>query len=224
MNYVDLITIYLSCGAPFGVYQITKGSWAKSPSDFAKVVYAFFLWPAFLVPLMVERLSTEKHPRPHFWLEDIRNKIENTAFQGHMTASLFEFREIYYRFTGLSEALSEAVPQKTANDLFAISGIKNPVISSKCISRRNRERLEFHQVRARNEFVDLISSLARGNPEGGRVVDLAIELSAHLGDADAEDDLKALRPAKQKPETMRLSHHKEKQGSAIISISSPVAK
>lgn len=125
-------------------------------------------------------------------VEQIRSKIEEIAFSEGTTSSLFEFREVFYRFTGLFEAAYAAMPKRSSSKIFEISGHPDNQLASRCMVRRNRERLLFHQACARNEFVDVLATLAGFAPSADSVIHLGIELAEHLGDDDAVADLTAL--------------------------------
>ena len=78
--------------------------------------------------------------------------------------AVLEFRDVYARYTGLAMALTHTngdVP----NELFDISGHKGPDLAARCLARRNRRRLEFHMLQAKNEFDDAVTKLAAADPK-----------------------------------------------------------
>ena len=193
MNATDLIIIYLACGSPFGVYQITKWQEGQSAGSLAKTLMSFLLWPMFAVTLLVNRLNRDRpEEAANGRVEDIRSAIERIAFSEGSTAALFDFREVYYRFTGLFEAANTKIAKKPSSELFEVSGHHNKDLASRCLARRNREKLAYHQTLARNEFVDLISELANRQPGGSEITELALELADHLRDDDTSADLTAI--------------------------------
>jgi hypothetical protein len=188
MTVLNLLIIYLACGSPFGVYQLTKDNGTGTSADRLLVIASFLLWPIFLFILIYERLGprivTSKDR-----IESIRSEIENLAFGSGSTGSLFEFREVFYRYAGLVEA-AEANHDRFSAELFEISQHDKTAIASKCLSRRNRAKVEFHKTIARNEFVDLISGLI--SLDSREVLSLAIDLASELNDSTAIEELRSL--------------------------------
>ena len=197
MKLSDLLIIYLACGSPFGVYQITSGRQERSFRRYIVIAASFLFWPIFVVSLLLRRRSFgEKNAEitANALIENIRAELERVAFAGGETTALFEFREVFYRFTGLFEAANAANTEKTPRALFDVSGHTNKNLASQCLARRNREKLSFHQTLARNEFVDMIADLSRDKKICNEIGRLALELTRHLGDSAATDDLIALLP------------------------------
>src|SRR5258706_12375398 len=107
MNLNDLIIIYLACGAPFGVYQITKRQQDRSTKSWIVILASLLFWPVFVVALLVDRFVFDGHraeAATNARIESIRTEIERVAFSAGATALLFEFREAFYRFTGRFQA------------------------------------------------------------------------------------------------------------------------
>lgn len=195
MGPIDFTIIYLACGSPFAVYHITKRTETLSLAEAGMIAATFFLWPAFALPLALRRLFPARfgnRPSLRDRRGQIRSEIERIAFAEGPTAAVFEFREVYERFTGLFEAadLSGAY----ANELFKVTGHVNRDLASRCLARRNREKLDYHRSIARNEFVDLIADLSSRTPAAIEILRLAIELADHLGDEHTASDLGALDP------------------------------
>ncbi len=202
MNLTDLIIIYLACGAPFGVYQITKRQDVGSSAGWISISSSFLLWPAAAASLVIGRIffnsgQTELDRRTR--IEKIRIEIENAAFSGDAVSAVFEFREIFYRFIGLSEAAYTMPAGKSVNEIFKISGHKNAVLASRCLSRRSIERLAFHQDKAQDEFVELVKSLTA--PQQERIVRLILELADHLPNRYPAVDLVDALTVQKKPHT-----------------------
>lgn len=200
MKLTDLIIIYLACGSPFGVYQITKRQPAGS-TRWAVIVSSFLFWPIFAVTLLVDLFVSQDarvKALAHSQIEHIRSEVESIAFSDATIVSVFEFREVFYRFAGLLEAAREQEGPKT-NELFEISGHGDKSLASRCLARRNRERLAFHQMQVRNEFVDLISEIAGIEHERDEIIGLALQLVDQLGDEEAKADLTALLPGQTQP-------------------------
>jgi hypothetical protein len=195
MNVTDLIVIYLACGSPFGVYQITRRRPGRSGINWVRVVSSFVLWPAYAAALLAGRFlpnTARGEAKRHSITEDIRFDIEQLVFPEASISSLFEFREIFYRYAGLSEAADVSSTVTASIEIFEISGHSNKGLASRCLTRRNGERLAFHRVSARNEFVDLLFRLTDAATNRDEVVGLALKLADNLQDRDLCFDLTAL--------------------------------
>jgi hypothetical protein len=194
MNLSDLIIIYLACGAPFGVYHFTKRGPSLANAKWLAVAGSFLFWPIFVFGFLVRHFisgnGTVQTAATAGRVEQIRNQIEAIAFFDSSMTSLFEFRDVYYRFISLLTAAVEKPPVR--NELFEVSGHTNNKLASRCLARRNLERLTFHQTCVRNEFVDLIRALADGAQDPDEIITLAAALTQYLGDKDATAELKSL--------------------------------
>ena len=190
MNISDLLIIYFAAGAPFGVYRITTLEDSPDTKAMLTVALHICLWPVYTVLFLRDRLlSKQTGDSSANIIDGIRIEIEQLAFADGTAAAIFDFREIFNRYAGLSEAANAEVPADLLHDFFELGSSENKTIASACIARRNREKLAFQQTSTRNEFVDLISDLSSYRPE---VFDFAIRLASHVNDLDAVADLKAM--------------------------------
>jgi len=208
MNVTDIIIIYLACGAPFGVYQVTKDRPLRSDIHWASVASSFVLWPALALSLMFDGFLPSKDASLR--IDRTRIQIEEIAFSGEPMSLLFEFREIFYRYTGLAEAMDGQTETPMAYSKMRWN--RSDTIAAKCIARRNREKLEFHLARARNEFIDLISELASSNRQ---VAAMALEMATQFGDMAAVHDLATIRDRSHVPDNRKISKSRTRSTSAI---------
>ena len=190
MNISDLLIIYFAAGAPFGVYRITMLNGIPTAKAMLNVALHICLWPVYAFLMLRDRLlSNEPDNRSANIIDGMRTEIEQLAFADGSATEIFDFREIFNRYAGLSEAANAESPANLLDEFFEIGSTENKTLASACIERRNREKLAFHQTIARNEFIDLMSDLASWQP---KVLELAISLAAHVRDEDAVADLKAI--------------------------------
>ena len=199
MNAVDLIIIYLACGSPFGVYRATS-QW---PIDWLNVLLGFLFWPAFAALLIADRLFSKKaRARAEFQLrlEDIRLALENTAFSGESIAGLFDFRETFYRYVGLSDAAITTDQSVSNAEIFDVTGHPNNPLASACLARRNSARLSAHRAAASEEFVRSISRLAATTASSIQIRNLALALADHLGDGETASLIREAGVAAIKPD------------------------
>ena len=201
MTVSDYMIIYLSAGAPFAVYVFLQMSGTPLVRRILTAFGAMLVWPVAAAIWIVRRFrgiepfgfeSADKSRR----INSLANSLERSILGNGSTVSLYEWREIYERYTGLSLAVAEAEDNSDDNELFEVAGNKNGKLGTVCLNRRNRNRLIFHHTQARNDFLDaLIRAKCDGDAFG-----LALELAALLDDADAAADLKSMRgPLEQNP-------------------------
>jgi len=188
MSYLDLAIIYLACGAPFGVYRALERTEQEPMRRFLSSSVAFLLWPGSVLVLLsgfaktAKRDPTELHRR----VEDFRVQMESLMFGGRSTSSLFDFREVFYRYTGLLEAVSTS-PQVSQFEV-QLDKRCSP-LQTVCLARRNRIRLDWHLDRARSDFLELV-----GRSFGSRDIhEIASRLVDMLNDTQAVSSLATTR-------------------------------
>ena len=183
MTLTDLTVIYFAYGSPFGVYQVTRVHSLRSARSAAAIAAHFVLWPIFAAANLRNWLSgngeaTETNLEEE--IGSIRSKLESIAYIDATASSVFKFREIFARFTGLTMALNGGRAANLSKDMFKIGGNENIILASACLDRRNRHRLAFHQKQARSEFDAFIASMARSHRNGDEIVELGLQLAELL--------------------------------------------
>lgn len=187
MSLFDLIIIYLAAGAPFGVYKVTTLKGSLAPKVVFGLLLQIVLWPAFTLKMLVGGESGIAEAGKE--LDRLQSEIEQIAFTDGSAAAIFDFREVFARYVGLSQAANIEVASGQVSDIFAIGKAENPTLATAILARRNREKLTFHQMTARNEFVDMIGEIAIGHSE---VILLAEKVAVCVNDELAIEDLAAL--------------------------------
>lgn len=179
MTFFDLIIIYLACGAPFGVYYFLhyrKRSFSRQ--IWIKSILAFLFWIPFAYRLLrngkIRRklfnlgfnsnTFTESQPEKQLFL--LQHRIEKFSLESRSPISIFEIREVFDRYCGLTLAIQnvgENFNEKNENAaaLFRIAERENVKLGAICLQRRNQKRLEFHQTQASKDFLKLIGHLSR---------------------------------------------------------------
>ncbi len=180
MSVADFLIIYLACGSPFGVYQITRNDFHRSGAiRLLTVTCSFLFWPIFGIGLLVGHFTgskTRSARESARGVLEVRREMENVFYAGGLTSSLFAFREVFDRFTGLSQASGEIAGNSAIHEIFEITKHPNKVLASRCLSRRNRSKLIFHQARSWKDMSDLMSF--ETSPE---MLSFAAKLNAELG-------------------------------------------
>ena len=179
MALLNLTVLYFAFGSPLGVYQMTPACRVRSGQTAAAVVFRFVLWPIFALALFRDWISsigvTSDLDRQ---IEGIRGRFESIAFTGNSAALIFEFREIFSRFAGLTAEVHRR--EWRQNELFVIANHGNVELASTCLARRNSRRLAFHRMRARGEFETFIADLAQSHPNGDEIMELGRQLTESI--------------------------------------------
>lgn len=121
----------------------------------------------------------------------IKKVFESTFLDRNKTAAVYEFREIFERYVGLSVAIIPAGTEAGSNEseLHRLTGHKNPRIGSACLSRRNLVRLLKHRDQAREDLYRMLVRIS-GLPESLSIAGvLAGELADVLRDSTAKSEL-----------------------------------
>lgn len=193
MQWTDLLIIYLSCGAPFGVYFFLqhrkKGISIRlllrsAAAGLVWIAYAYLLWRKNVAKrLTSQKKSLQKSlqnflPDPEIaLLEQQTSVLQEQVLQAfielnsnaRLKAQFFAFRDVLERFVGLTLAVKAdqsagigSGAEKNDHELFRIAGRKgkDAALAQKCLSRRNRLRLEEHQKNAREDFLKQVANLA----------------------------------------------------------------
>ena len=200
MDLTAIAIIYLACGAPFAVYQFTSG-FPRSPRE-KWLIFAGILigWPVVAARVVIDRLRVppgDRDPR----VEAIRASMERIAFPDNDIQPVFEFREVLYRFVGLRKALITLPSNNTLRTALGADSSGKEMLAARVHARRNRSRIENHYHAAREEFTEVIDRMAVEVPNDGDLIDLAVELSCHIGDPMVPEDFRLTRqitPASQR--------------------------
>jgi hypothetical protein len=232
MSFFDWLIIYLTCGAPLGVlYFFQNRKEQKGIRLWLKTFLTFIFWLPFGLRLLVNKArkysfdGKELFPRtakPETEIFLWRRQLEVNLLENDSQISIFEFREVFDRYVGLTlagDSGDNKIPE-TKKELFRIGNNGNVEIGAICLNRRNLNRLRFHQIQARQDFFQIIKRLMKLAPDKRNFVKSAADFFRFLNDAEAqaaldealfdnlpdENDFAVARSEKQiwKTETRRL--------------------
>lgn len=175
MDYIDLVIIYLACGAPFGVYELTITRRGRNVALHG--VSAILFWPAYTVRHLNAFFDPDTRLRHE--ARRIRIGLEEAAMSNASSSEVFEFRQVYEQLTGLAAARAE---RAGTHDLFAATGHPDPDLASICLARRNRIRIDFHLERSKQDLLRLIDKFRAKRSK--TVEDLLDELGSAIGSPD----------------------------------------
>lgn len=193
MTFFDIAIVYLACGSPFAVHSFLHPAHDTNFHRLLSGFTALLSWPVRLIALIGQKFYQQPEENPASDpVEKIRTDIERLFPEDPHGRSVFEWREVFDRYAGLARAVNTPRDESAPNEIFRIAGQKNDELANICLNRRNRKRLEFHHIQARNDFLSLVSNLSNGVAEQNRIRDLAIELVDLLKDDEAMRELEVI--------------------------------
>lgn len=224
MNYLDWLIIYLSCGAPLGIFYFLQNRRKEiSRRLWLKTFFTFICW----LPFGFQLLRQNKAGKRFLAAENLLSKIGKTeneifSFQKQFEAvfrendspiSLFEFREVFERYVGLTAAdnCKDRRLAESKKELFQIMNDKNSEIGAICLNRRNLKRLTFHQIQARRDFFQIIEQLAIVASDRKKFINSAAGFFRLLQDAEAQSALEKMSSDNLPNERNFAAKHPENQ-------------
>lgn len=172
MGFTDFLIIYLSCGAPFGVYHFVQNrKTASTGRNLLGALLRFILWIPFAAAMVVRRTSLANlyslgfdgnlslDSRRVREIAASRRRIEDLAVSA-TALSVFDCREVVERFIGLSDELRHVNAESDSPDaeIFSVAGHPDKGIASACLRRQIRRKLEFHLDLARRDLLAVAES------------------------------------------------------------------
>lgn len=196
MNLVDLLIIYLTWGAPFGVYYFFQN---RNYSTSIKLVFQSILVALIWIPYAIRLLHsfvTKKFRNNEFAdnnqtdsiVNEIERKFAEIIHEETSIISIYEFRETFERYLGLAKAASTEVIENDA-ELYQITNHENKKLASEILSRRNRSRLNAHHILARRDFLRMIEKIDSTFSAKEKIRTLAFDFVKILNDVEAQKQL-----------------------------------
>jgi len=161
-------------------------------SIWLQTALAFVGWPYFAGLFVFKSITGREAAKDTQTsrLDLIRVEMENRIIGHESITLLFEFRDIFYRYTGLSQEAANVSAAKGSSELFKIADGGNRDLSAKCMARRNARRLDFHRNLAAREFVDFMATVPVF--ERDHLIIQAIAICDELADAATRAELSDL--------------------------------
>ena len=150
VTITDAVIIYLACGAPLGMYR--AHSQGRTVGGILMVV---LMWPvaaARLAASAVRQAASDPRDR----LLSIRGEIESRALAGSSPEEMFEFREVFERYSGLAQALAESSSPAVAG-IFDLTDHPSKPLALSCLLRSQHAKLRRHAAAARAEIAAILS-------------------------------------------------------------------
>jgi hypothetical protein len=198
MNSFEFLIIYLTCGAPLGVFYFLQYRDEQNRTRlWFKTFSTFIFWLPFGFHLLKNKTNKKSFDFRKIFSESEKIQIQISTFQkqleeilhqSDLQISIFEFREVFDRYVGLTLAkdcgkVKTTEPEK---EIFQIANNGNTEIGVICLNRRNLKRLTFHQSQARQDFFQVINLLVKFASDEEEFVKSAAGLFQLLKDDEAQ--------------------------------------
>jgi hypothetical protein len=194
MNALEIFIVYLSCGAPFGVHFYFQNRSRGTRGDvFLKSFLTVVVWIPYALRLLHANITKKlfvnnfdgkrnSDSRRAPALAEAERRLIRYCSENCIGLSVFEIREIVERYAGLTLAVKQfSETDEGESELLKVANHENVRLGTKCLSRRNRLRLEFHQTLARGDFLKLLAN-EFSSEEIKKISPLALEFVTLLSD------------------------------------------
>lgn len=152
MTLSETLIIYLSLGAPVGVYFLQRESTSFDVHRFLRVVLAFALWPAALIGIIVRGDGARSGTRLSASHDTTHDHLIQTIFElakrdlGHIGRGqeTAQFREMIERYAGLLGSQTCETGGDVVMEFCTAAGHPNPELAAACHLRRLAAKLDIH--------------------------------------------------------------------------------
>ena len=194
MNAFEIFILYISCGAPFGVHFFFQN---RHKSTFLTALLKSFLTVVVWIPYALRVLNAnitknksvskfdaadESDSALREKLDRIEKQMQQILVASRAAVSVFEFREVFERYSGLTLARRSDEIGENEREVFKIINHKSAELGAKCLHRRNRLRLDLHQKLASRDFLQLLAKFSFFEAEKLRAS--ALEFATLLDDGE----------------------------------------
>lgn len=196
MNQFDFLIIYLTCGAPLAVFYFFQNrDETNKDTLWLKTFFTFIFWIPFGFRLLKIQASKNLIFQKNNLAKNIAIESQIFQFQKYLEKllqtsdlpiSIFEFREVFDRYVGLTlNKNGENSSNVAKQELFQIADVRRPEISVVCLNRRNHQRLTFHQIQSRKDFFRIIEQFALVSPDIEKFANSTADFFRLIEDAEA---------------------------------------
>lgn len=204
MNCSDFLIIYLTFGAPLGVFYFLQNRKKQTgASIWIKTFFTFIFWLPFGFHLLEDRARNNfpfhkkvftKSDNIETEIFSFQKRLEDILQKSDLKISIFEFREIFERYVGLTLAktIERAKTIEYKKDFFQIINHKNAEIGGICLTRRHLNRLTFHQIQARRDFFCILGQFFACASDNVKFSEAAVIFFSLLNDSEALSELKTM--------------------------------
>jgi hypothetical protein len=207
MNIFDMLIIYLACGAPFGVYYaFTSREKRRTPMFFLKLSVNCLFWFQYGMRLIlrtgrVRKLFDSAFGRRVVWennrdseIRSIQRFLELKLRQTDRQFSVFEFREEFESYVGLTLELAEAssAPVGSNGEFAEITGRGRNGVNERCLHRQNVSKLRSHHDIVRSSILDRAFGLNPHDPDSRDILSDFVRLFELVGDESAASQISAM--------------------------------
>jgi hypothetical protein len=166
MSFIDVLIIYLACGAPSSVFEFTRTDHRSAYTQLSLAVISLLFWPVHLCILAGLTIVSVRQRTKERKIHALRQKIEFAMFGDAPPRGVFEFRDTFYRAASLSDAIDSDRRGRSQRETFIAVNHPNPESAARCAARRDQRRMETHLGRTIDELYQVVEGhvLKRGRP------------------------------------------------------------
>jgi hypothetical protein len=200
MNPFDFLIIYLTCGAPLSVFYFLQYREQQNQIHlWLKTFSTFIFWIPFGFHLLKNKTDKKFLAYKKIFSESKNTQTKISIFRKQLEAifqksdlqiSIFELREVFDRYVGLTLATNceKTKTIEKEKEIFRIANSGNAEIGAICLNRRNLKRLSFHQTQARQDFFQIIKQLVKFASDKEEFVKSATGFFQLLKDEEANSE------------------------------------
>lgn len=187
MTLVDLLIIYLSIGAPFGVLAFFGQSWSSRRPIAVRTAIAVAFWPILLATRLHKRFSEALADTKNTKSEDFDAETQNIADQikRSLNAAQQTILDDYITLT-VARNRVQTSPEDGYEEFLNLAGNANASLGSVCLTRRRNKQVLERQIQSQRELIRLFDE---ENHQGFIRSEIAL-LCGRLGDPETARNIR----------------------------------
>lgn len=180
MTIADLIVVYLSCGAPFGVLVFLSRHSRPTIRTIAQSVLAAIFWPLVAVSWIHRRLL-------------LRQQGQRSTYLPLPKRAIFSQDPLFAEYETLTRAMLDARTAESclSAELFELAGNANPLLAAVCSERKRNRLLEHRQAASAAALIEHIASGQLFSDENVRTIAQHCRDLGDLSTARLIDDVRS---------------------------------
>ena len=180
MTIADLIVVYLSCGAPFGVLVFLSRHSRPTIRTIAQSFLAATFWPLVAISWIHRRLLLGQQGR-------------RSTYSPLPKRAIFSQDPLFAEYETLTRAMLDArtAESSLSAELFELAGNANPRLAAVCSERKRNRLLEHRQAASAAALIEHITSGQLFSDENVRTIAQHCRDLGDLTTARSNDDVRS---------------------------------